>query len=314
MSINRVSTRYDTNSAIRRMANIERKIADKSRHLSGERYTTFNEISNKSDFSVIADINKDVIESDSCIRNSKMIHMKTAVMSRSIKDIMDVAQQYNNYLILNTNYLTMDTTSLNMLAEDSVSTVAHLLNVRVADDYLFSGSAINVLPVKVPVENNFGDYNSTDFDFYDEPNTNYYSGDDLKKSVYLDTSLRVEYGIPASNDAFRNIIASMNIGRVLDGENSDLVNRAINLLQKGLEELSVLRMKVLKDSSLADEVVSRRMDYKSLLNERQDMVDERHGLDLMGLMVEYNQYRNVLNASMQSFSSSAKLSILNYLK
>ena len=315
VSISRTSTSFENQSAINRMGKLERIISEKSRNISGERYATFDEVYDRSDFGVIADINRESIENETWIRNARIVQTKADVMSKSLKDIMSVAEDLSDYLVINGNYLTRDMSSLNILSDDMLDTVAHLLNIKVMGDYLFSGSKINVLPVKAPVSINFGDGNpaSDKFSFFKEPNANYYSGDDVKKTVDIDSHLRVQYGITASDSAFKNIIAALNISKEVEGENPKLIARAGTLLKQGIEELSVLQMKLHTDSSLAGEVINRRMDYKNILNERQDMIDEKHGLDLMGLMVDYQQTNNTLNASMHAFTVASKLNILNYM-
>jgi flagellar hook-associated protein 3 FlgL len=220
---------------------------------------------------------------------------------RAVDDIIESAIDFKKSLTLE-NSPNSNVNDLTSQANTALDLIRGALNSRDGAIYVFAGSKTNEEPVEdLKQTSNYVDGKAT---------ANYYNGDDFKASVDVSRSLNVEYGVAASDPAFQNLIASLNLSKEYEKSGSGL-EEAGKLLESAIDDLITLRAKMGNNTKVLEQNANIQSKAETTFKQKLAEVNEP---DIVSLTILTNQNQAALTALFQNFSRISNLSLVNFLK
>lgn len=219
----------------------------------------------------------------------------------AIQQVIDLAQQFKQNLTIENSAATSGTNNLNQQANSILDSIRGALNSKDGANFLFGGSKTTTEPVT-----NLTYATSMDST---TPTANYYTGDDFKQAVDVSSSLRVEYGVTASDDAFKNLIGAINLAKTAESTNGNYTDTG-TLLNSAIEDLISLQARIGDNARIFDSSLDYNTKAKTTFEQKYSEVNEP---DIVQLTIETSQLQATLEASFSAFSRISQLSLINFL-
>lgn len=221
---------------------------------------------------------------------------------RAMSRIIDLAVSFKEIMILEQS-ANSEVNDLSAFANTTLDSLRDALNSKDGANFVFSGSKTNLEPVN-DLKQNSSVING-------EPSANYYNGDNFKSSVDVSQNLRVEYGVTASDDAFQDLIAAINLAKQAEssGPNADF-EEADTMLNQAIEDLIALQAKMGNNAKIFEDSIDFHSRAKNVLEQK---ISEETSPDIVQLSIEVSQANAVLQASFQNFSRVSSLSLTEFI-
>lgn len=288
------------NQAVSQFKDLQGQLINKQGKISADsKADTFSEFGD--DLPVVLSFQLSIDRSSRYISAIKDAQRKNDVLYQAIQQMIKVAQDFKQSLALENSSGTQEVTNINQLGDAALGNIRGALNLKDGANYVFSGSKTNVEPVDdLTLSTNI--INST-------PTSRYYNGDDFKASLDVSSSLSVEYGITASNDAFKNLIGAINLAKNAETTNTG-VTAAGEMLDEAIDQLIALQAKIGDNAKLFDNNTEFHEKAKASFEEK---YNEVNAPDIVELTIETTQLQAALQASFSSFAKISQLNLINYL-
>lgn len=229
---------------------------------------------------------------------------KIDTLFSAVGDILQTAQNFKKSLQLE-NSSSASANDLTRAARAALDSTEGALNSRDGSLFIFGGSKSEAAPVDTL--NNTSNYiNNT-------PTANYYNGDDYKYSVNVNSTLNVEYGVTAADDAFKNLIAAYNIAKNIEGTNGNnkiALEDASNLIDTAIDQLINMRATLGANKEIIEQGVEMQTRARDSLKQT---LGEINSPDIISLSIEINSLQSSLQATFQNFGTISQLRLTNYL-
>lgn len=260
---------------------------------SGEAITQFSKLQDNNDIQLILNINKEVQQANSYLNNIIVVQMRTNEMQRAIDRILNIAIYVNGEMSRSTH--SVDGQQLHQVASSKIDELKNELNSSIASAYLFSGSMVNI-----PAIGDIEDVNG------------YYQGDDIIHSAKISDVMEIEYGVTGDNEAFQQIINSVNLAITAKAD-KQILHTAQVWMEKAIPSLINLQQKVRNDYAIATEYKQINEDTKLELGHLRDNIEESYGVNLPQLLAEFTLNESILKASQAMFSRLSDLNLAGKL-
>lgn len=279
----------------------DRLFQNQSKIGADSKFETFAEMDN--DLTVVQTFESSIQRSERFITSLNTVKRRLDVVDTSISNIIDTAVNFKSSLILENSTTNSLVNDLSSLADDTLDIISGSLNERINSNYVFAGSKTNTQPVS--------DLKTVNSVVSGEVTANYYNGDEFKAAVDVSRSLRIEYGITASDPAFQNLIGAINNAKAaeISGKPSDL-NQAGEQLDAAIEEVISLRAKV--GGNLQSIEQSIEIQDKARVNFEQKLAEIKEP-NIVDLTIQTSADTAALTAVFQSFSRISNLSLVNFI-
>ena len=196
---------------------------------------------------------------------------------------------------------TASSDTLQASAQSALESVVSLMNTQLDGRYLFSGSAVDTLPVDIDSIEGSTATSQDDLD--------YYKGDDQTTSVRVSSSRVISYGVTANDSGFKQALWA--ISTIANGStDSDSVTQAINLLADSIDGLSTVQTKLSLDASDLEDAVSSQEDYQT---NTADVISNLSEVDITTVAANMSNYQAQLEAAYAAIGKISKLSLASYL-
>ncbi len=261
--------------------------------------STFSELGD--DLTQVQSLKLSIERSGRYIDSIKQASTKNDVMYQSISSIIAVAQQFQQNLAAENSSTSAPVNNLSTEADSALDNIRDMLNAQSNGTYVFSGAKTDQQPVvNLKSATNVSNGQAT---------ANYYKGDNFQTSVDVSNSLRVTYGVDASNPAFAQLIGAINMAKDVETNGGDYT-AAGNMLQTALSSLTSLQTTVSDNAK----IFQNSQDYQTTAQSTfQQNYDDLNSPDVVQLTVEASQAQATLEASFTLFSRLSQLSLTNYL-
>lgn len=191
--------------------------------------------------------------------------------------------------------------TLETTAQSALESVVALMNTQLDGRYLFSGSAVDTLPVDIDSIEGSTATSQDDLD--------YYQGDDQVTSVRVSTSHTVSYGVTADDDSFRQALWA--ISTIANGStDSDSVTQAINMLADAIDGMSTVQTKLSLSASALEDAASSQEEYQTTT---EDLISNLSEVDITTVAANMSNYEAQLQAAYAAIGKIANLSLASYL-
>jgi flagellar hook-associated protein 3 FlgL len=228
---------------------------------------------------------------------------KNDTQYQSVQRIIDLANSFKQNLATESTSTSGSVNDLNSIGNSSLDSIRDALNVKDGANFLFGGSKTNIAPVD---DLKLG----TNLDGT-IPTASYYNGDDFKASVDVSSSLRVEYGISASDPTFQKLIGAINMAKQQENLGSGAnYTDASNMLDAAISDLITMQAKMGDNAKTLEDSSTFHTTAKATFEQK---YAEANSPDVVQLTIETSQLQTTLEASFSAFSKISQLSLINFL-
>lgn len=196
------------------------------------------------------------------------------------------------------------TDALQNSATNTSAQIASLLNAKIGDRYLFSGSAVDTAPI---------DLSNPAYTAQTSPsttNTSYYQGNSDLAKVEVSNNYVVSYGVTADNSAFEKIFRALNLISNNTGDETAL-NEAYDLLNQASDELATVQAGLSQDANNINAQVDANTTLLDLLEKN---VSDIKNADLAEVAVLITNYETQLSTAYSMMTKLLNLNLSDYVK
>lgn len=139
--------------------------------------------------------------------------------------------------------------------------------------------------------------------------TGYYQGDQKQLSARVDEEYSVNYGVRADDPAFASLVAGLRIiGSTTD---EDSLRMALGHIEYAIENLPNVGSKIGIDTKNVEEIESQHRDFAVFAN---NAVSDIENVDIPLTLIEVEQHKTALQASLMTIAKTSDISLVNYLR
>lgn len=192
------------------------------------------------------------------------------------------------------------------IIKDAFGDLRNALNAKEAGVPLFAGSQTASTP--------FAPTSLDDLANYDP--TTAFTNDSVRLSTRAGDGLDVDYGIGASDigssliPAFQALAAAGPFGDTLTGEQTQAINEALGLLDKGITQVQSANARNGRMQAKVETLSTRADDRVTLLT---NVIGSVEDADLGQVAIDISQRQTILQASYSVFSQLNSMSLVNFL-
>lgn len=247
-----------------------------------------------------------IARNENFITNNTIISTRLDATNESVSQLQEIAGEFRNLLINTTSQ-----SEAGNLAQDSNATISRILdqlNIEIAGRFIFSGSRTDTQPVANPPTALVPG----------EVDSSYYQGNSDVLTARISDSAEINYGVPANDEAFQNLIAAVNAG-IAAGEAADAGNAVerdrlrgvgIDLINEAITGLGNVRSSVNSNIITVDDAISR-VERTNLIF--QEALSAETDTDITAATIQLSADETVLQASFAAFSRISSLSLVDFL-
>ncbi len=289
------------NNAISQFKNLQGQLIEKQGKISADSIaSTFAELGD--DLPVVLSFQLSIDRSTRYVSSIKEAGRKNDVLFQSLQQLIDVATQFKQNLAVENSSGTAELNNINQLGDAALGNIRGALNLKDGASFVFAGSKTNIEPVSdLTTSSNLDGIT---------PTASYYNGDDFKASLDVSSSLTIEYGITAGDEAFQNLIGSINLAQDAETSGSQNLTQAGELLDTAIDQLIALQAKIGDNARLFESSIGFHETAKASFQEKFNDVNSP---DIIQLTLETTQLQATLSASFSAFAKISSLSLINFL-
>lgn len=300
--VNRVATFPFTNSLISENMRLQTRYADINTQISsGLKSQDYKGIAADSQY--LLSIESAISKLDAYNTNANTTLGTVNTMYTSLNNINSLA---NDMLVAVTAALGGNQVPASVLtaqANNGMTEVAALLNLKIGGKYVFSGSDYDTQPV------NLSDAGWTAQTPPSTANTSYYQGNSTIKSVQVSETYTINYGITADSSGFEKLFRAYNL--VLNNpSNTTAITEASGLIQQAIDEIANLQGILSTHANSINNQVDKNEQDKTFL---QELVANIKETDIPSASVTLTEVQSQLEASYSASVRLLKLNLANYL-
>lgn len=336
MVSNSISFLGQSLSQINRLNDLRATMADLQRQMTTQKkYEDFSGLGIDS-FSVQS-LRADATETQTYLDNVKSVTLRIQLMSKSIMRAADIGRQLVDSIQNREGGL--DIGVIKQLASEGLEFMRDLLNIKVDDRYLFSGSATTTEP--------FSDLNTLNTNFQNEttdwlagtnttaqfianaegftstqlgldPNLSTAGNVNMRVSEFLD----IDYTVLADSGGFQDVIRALAYASNMvapdpafdipdEQEMNDVLNQIVAIAQRGVEALDSSNVTL---GSRFNLIKSLEEGHEQDLNLFKSLTEDREGVDTTEVISSIQFLQTQLTSSYQVTGLISQMSLVNYLK
>lgn len=198
---------------------------------------------------------------------------------------------------------TVDPAVTTSQAQIAMNEFASLLNLKVANRYLFAGTDIDTQPV------NLADPGWVAQTPPSVVNDTYYQGNDTRLSVQLSETLTVQFGILASDGPFEQALRAFNLVANNPGNNAAYAE-ALDLLKNALSGIADIRGQLSTNAkTIEDQNIRNEEDIANL----DEVIASIKQTDIPAATVQLKTLETQIQASYSASVTMLRLSLVNFL-
>jgi len=197
-----------------------------------------------------------------------------------------------------------DAAAVQATAEDTLASIASLLNTTYADGYLFSGGSTQTAPV---------DLTDTDYDpTTGAADTGYYQGGSNSATILVDGDTGISYGVTASDPAFEKTLRALAMltNMTTDPVDTATMLSAFDLLDEAVSALGGVQEDLSAQTSALNTVIDDQTEFQIYANEA---LESLTSVDVAEASAVVSQQEVLLQASFATLSSLKSVSLLDYI-
>lgn len=300
--VNRVATYPFTGSLISENMRLQARYADINTQISsGLKSQDYKGIARDSQYLLSVESTIDKLTAYNASANTALATVNT--MYTTMNSIQDLANSMLSTVTAALGGNQVPASVLSSQANNALSEMAGLLNLRIAGRYAYSGSDIDTMPV------NLADPGWVAQTPPSVVNTSYYQGNSTVNSVQVSETYTINYGVKADNAAFEQLFRAYNLVANNPSNNTALVE-ASGLIQQAIDAVANVQGVLSNHANSINGQVDKNEQDKSYL---QELVSGIKETDIPSASVLLTEVQSQLEASYSASVRLLKLNLANYL-
>ncbi len=300
--VNRVATYPFTNMMIADNMRLQLKYSDINTQIStGLKSPNYKGIAGDTQYLLSVESAVDRLEAYNT--NSNIVLANVNTMYEALGQVEDMANSMLSAITAALGGPNVPNAVTTDQANNAMTETASILNLKIANRYVFAGSYIDTPPV---------DLSDPAWVAQSAPsvaNSSYYQGDSTINSVQTSESNTVNYGILASNSAFEELFRAYNLISNNAGSTTDY-SEASSLIQSAIDGIANIRSSLsINSRSIEDHIYQNEQDVVYL----KELVGTIKEVDLPTASVQLTEIQTQMEAAYTSSVRVLNLNLHDYL-
>ncbi len=274
---------------------------------SGFKHDKFNELAAEGNTEIVLSLKTKVKENSTFQKANTTVINRLNVAAQSVDQLTNIAEDLA-VLLAKRRSPSGDELPFATEVTSLLEQVQTALNTSFEGLYLFSGSKTDTQPVldTVVISSNLGDGN--------EPNANYYQGDDYIASVQTSRTQNISYGVTASNQAFQDLIGALHASLAADDVSgvpqNSLLEDATELVNAAIDGLVSVNAGI---KGTAQRLKDQNESYDSIILLINEKLQNITATDVVDASAKLSENQATLEASLYAFSILMSTNLVDYL-
>jgi flagellar hook-associated protein 3 FlgL len=240
---------------------------------------------------------------DLFIQQNQLTDNRLKTMSNVLDQVVDIANDTKNLLVLARNDATGDSLAFNERLEGLWGAFVGQMNTNADGRYLFSGTRTDTAPV------------DTDFPILEESGTaddGYYRGNKENMQFRVQDDYEFAQTVRADDPAFQSIAAAFSMAKDAYNSGDDVkMGQAFDFIQTGISSVldlqATLNTQSINVNNATERLQTLKLYWKGV---REDMINT----DLVSASTQVAINQSILQASFQAFARINQLKLSDYLR
>lgn len=222
---------------------------------------------------------------------------------QAMSQAIEIADKMANLIVQGRNATIGTTIDMPSIMKDYMKDLQQALNINFEGRYLFGGTNTSTPPVPdITVTGAVAGV----------PDATYYAGSQHDLVYRRDERTEFTFPIRADDPSFQKIIAAANLAiEGFNSKSSDVLGKALDLMQGGQRDLNVARTRV---NSTAISLESTNEQLGSLKLYWKGVTEEVGKTDLLAASTEVSNHEAVLQAAFSVFARLSQLRLIDFLR
>ena len=254
-----------------------------------------------SDASVLINSKEQRQISDNFVSQNEQVLDRMTAMEGVLSSVADLTERFRNVLIQRIDDSAGDSVPLPAEADAMREQLASLLNTRMDERFIFSGSRTDQQPVVLP---------ATPITTVDS--TLYYQGDEVTLTVRAELDIEVEYGITADENAFARLFGTF--GRATEAHANDdqaELEASLQQITLAIEEIAEMRGRLGTNAARLEAITEGQRANVNYLDQTISRIEDTN---LPEAITQISNDQANLEATYATISRISQLSLVDFLQ
>lgn len=242
--------------------------------------------------------------------SNNTLALRSQTMELSVAKTFDVASELKTLLVNAVNGSNASDLPLSLTATNMMDEVSRVLNVKLGDRYLFSGTATNTQPV---------DFNDADFTappstYPSNADTSYFQGDSTRLSARVADDFDVAWGATADEEGFEQLIRALHLTATATTSPTPDRNRleeALSVVNQAIDNIPEIRSRIAASQKSIERANTSHTDINLYVDQT---ITEIKAVDIPMTMTRLANDQTLLEASYATIARLSQLTLANFLR
>ncbi len=274
---------------------------------SGQKARRYSGIA--SDSAKLVNLESTRARTDQYVTSNNTTTLRLQTMEQSVADAFDIASALKSLLVNALNAENAAELPLNLSAQDMMNELSRILNAKLGDRYLFSGTATGTAPV------DFTDptFNPPPTVYPSNADTSYFQGNSTKLTSQVADDFDIAWGVTADEAGFEQLIRALNLmGSASTSPTIDKLRlqEALVVINQAIDNLPVIRSRIGSDLLSIERANDSHLDISLYID--QSIIDLK-AVDIPLALTKLTIDQVILEASYITVSRLSTLNLVNFL-
>lgn len=305
----RISTLASHNLTQSQIFSTQKRLQELQVQLStGQKSLRYTGISK--DTSQLINLESTRMRTDQYLTSNNTLALRLQTMELSVAETFDVATDLKTLLVNAINGENAADLPINLTATNMMEEVSRVLNIKLGDRYLFSGTATSTPPVDL-----------TDPSYLPPPSaypsvadTTYFQGNSTRTSARVADDFDVSWGATADESGFEQLIRALHMtATATTSPNIDTIRlqEALDVVNLALDAIPDIRSRIAATQLTIDNTNESHADINLYVDER---ITDIKAVDIPLTVTRLANDQLVLEASFMTVSRLSQLSLSSFLR
>lgn len=237
-------------------------------------------------------------------QNKSIVKLRIGEKERVIRSLQSVAEKFKEQLVLFNDGTEKDAGAMLELVKQHMVIVEREGNTQIAGSYILGGTITNIPPFDLSQIADGIVPSSAE-------NIDYYKGNNVKRSIAVDTNKDQEFDLLGAHPAFEKLIRALKISAdpsIRSG--SERIGVAQSLVDDVIDELAQLVSVVGAEEEGVDQLIENQESRVLYYTEK---YDELIGVDELEVATRFMNEQRILNLAYEMLRTLNEMSLSNYL-
>ena len=274
---------------------------------SGHKARRYSSIA--SDSAKLVNLESSRARTDQYVKGNNTTTLRLQTMEQSVAEAFDIASALKTLLVNAINAENAAELPLNLSAQDMMNELSRVLNAKLGDRYLFSGTATGTAPV------DFTDpaFNSPPTVYPSSADTSYFQGNNTKLTAQAADDYDIAWGVTADEAGFEQLIRALHL--TATASTSPTIDKlrlqeALVVVNQAIDNIPVIRSRIGSAQLSIELAKESHLDISLYIDES---ITDIKAVDIPLALTKLTNDQVILEASYITVSRLSTLNLVNFL-